>query len=81
MKIKLANRKYEPKEDEVFDIDANDNQWIIQKDNELNYFSCCDCGLAHLIKIKQKKGKMYIQFERDDVLTSRNRSIKKYKIK
>jgi len=72
------NRKYNPKKDEVINLHPENNDWTEIKKDELTYFSCCDCGLAHSISAKVKDKKIFLAFERDDIFSERNRRVKKY---
>ncbi len=39
---------------------AKDGEWILLK-RKNNYFSCCDCKLAHKVNFRIKNGKIEIQ--------------------
>ena len=46
-------------------------KWIVLQEEEV--FSCCDCGLAHTVKLKSEKGKVYWKAKRNKVQTKENR--------
>ena len=56
---------------------AYDGEWIDLPTNELD-MSCCDCGLVPNIVIRRnRKGKLQIQFFRDNRATTRVRKSEK----
>lgn len=59
------------------DIFPDSGEWV-EIPIGMSYLSCCDCGLAHLIKLKLKNGKVLIAAERANTLSKKNRKEEKY---
>lgn len=53
---------------------------VFFKKNEVQWISCCDCGLAHLILFRTLKGgHTEVYMYRDDYITEQNRKRRKKK--
>jgi len=59
-------------------LSENEAVW---KSQSINFLECCDCSLVHAIYIKVlPNGKIYLNFERDDMATESMRKKDKIKI-